>query len=171
MTYTDTKEVLRRIKSNYQSFVNDDYVLKEWYKELKNYDLEDVMEKLEQHMRSEEYGSTIPKLYFLTKYLKKTKDKGIIEKFSIQCSICGEFVSEEQYDKHFERCLDVEYIVKKRKKLFEKDTDKAEIKRYKSLSEDIFDNKYLEFVDKIYNLVSKEEQEMIDKIILTKKRC
>ena len=64
-------DLLKRIKYNYNEFIVDDYTITEWYKELKDYELEDVMDKLDQHFRSEQYGKQPPKVYFLTKYLTK----------------------------------------------------------------------------------------------------
>lgn len=165
MELKDVKIILKRIQVNYPSFINDSYTQSEWYKELKDYDLEDIMKKLEEHMRSEQYGNNIPKVYFLTKYLRTTKEKNKTEKYLMQCSICKEFIPEEQYDKHYERCLDVEYIVKKRKELFDNDTSEELKNTYLNMEQTTFDNKYLEFLDKIYNYVSDEEKRRIEFII------
>lgn len=165
MTRDEVKSLFKRIKSNYSTFVADEYKLTEWCKELKDYDETDVHKKLEEHMRSSEYGNSEPKLYFLTKYLKTTKEKNKTEKYLMQCSICKEFILEEQYDKHYERCLDVEYIVKKRKELFDKDTSEELKNTYLNMEQTTFDNKYLEFLDKIYNYVSDEEKQRIGFII------
>ena len=73
MELKDVKMVLKRIQVNYPNFIVDGYVQSEWYRELKDYCLEDVMQKLEQHFRSEQYGNSIPKVYFLTKYLNKIR--------------------------------------------------------------------------------------------------
>ena len=54
MELKDVKVILNRIKVNYPTFVNDDYTRTEWYKELKDYSLDDVMEKLEQLRRNTE---------------------------------------------------------------------------------------------------------------------
>ena len=165
MTRDEVKNLFKRIKSNYSTFVADEYKLTEWCKELKDYDETDVHKKLEEHMRSSEYGNSEPKLYFLTKYLKTTSEKNKIEKYLMQCSICKEFIPEEQYDKHYERCLDVEYIIKKRKELFDNDTSEELKNAYLNMDQITFDNKYLEFLDKIYNYVSDEEKQRIEFII------
>ncbi len=165
MTRDEVKNLFKRIKSNYSTFVADEYKLTEWCKELKDYDETDVHKKLEEHMRSSEYGNSEPKLYFLTKYLKTTSEKNKIEKYLMQCSICKEFIPEEQYDKHYERCLDVEYIIKKRKELFDNDTSEELKNAYLNMDQTTFDNKYLEFLDKIYNYVSDEEKQRIEFII------
>ena len=70
MELKDVKIILKRIQVNYPNFIVDSYVQSEWYRELKDYCLEDVMQKLEQHFRSEQYGNSIPKVYFLKKYLR-----------------------------------------------------------------------------------------------------
>lgn len=165
MTYSDTKEVLRRIKSNYQSFVNDDYVLKEWYKELKDYDIEDVMNKLEEHMRSADYGSTIPKLYFLTKYLKKSNEKGLTEKYNICCKFCNRYVPQDIFNKHYERCLDIDFIVSIRKKHFDIEISQEMIERFRNMDDELFQVKYLEFLNNVYNDVPPDEQFRINQII------
>lgn len=165
MELKDVKIILKRIQINYPSFINDTYVQSEWYKELKDYDIEDVMKKLEEHMRSSEYGNSIPKLYFLTKYLKTAKEKQNIEHYELQCPICEKFINEEKYDKHFERCIDVEYIINKRKELFNEDTSEELKIKYLEMNDELFDNKYVEFLDKIYNKISEDEQKRLDNII------
>ena len=68
MEKKDVIKIMTRIKKNYNEFINDDYTINEWFKELKDYDFEDVMKKIEEHLRSEQYGSKPPRVYFLTKY-------------------------------------------------------------------------------------------------------
>lgn len=165
MTRDEVKSLFKRIKSNYSTFVVDEYKLTEWCNELKDYDETDVHKKLEEHMRSSEYGNSEPKLYFLTKYLKKNSEKNKFEKFKLQCSICEKFISEDEYDNHYERCLDVDYIVKKRKELFNEETSEELKERYLLMDQETFDNKYLQFLDKIYNYVSDEEKQRIETVI------
>lgn len=169
MELKDVKVILKRIQVNYPSFTNDSYTQSEWYRELKDYDMEDVMKKLEEHMRSEQYGATTPKLYFLTKYLKTTKEKQKVEHFKLQCSICGKFVDEELFDKHYERCLDVNYIYLIRKIYFDTEISDEMKERYRNLSDESFNTKYMEFLDNVYDRVSKEEQNRINTIINPKR--
>lgn len=165
MEKKEINEILKRIKSNYQDFVVDEYKINEWNRELKNYDFNDVMNKLEQHLRSEEYGKFPPKLYFLTKYLQTTEEKNTKTNFKLQCSICGEYVDENIYVNHYERCLDIDYIKHIRKKYFDTDITVDTIQKLKALSENQFYNKYLEFLNNIYDQVPNEEQELINRII------
>ena len=69
MTKEQTKNLFRRIKSHYQEFTVDDFKVDEWYKELKDYDYDDVTKRFELHLNSEDYGQVIPKLWFLKKGL------------------------------------------------------------------------------------------------------
>ena len=75
MTKDETKEILKKIDVTYQTnyMRNEMYVI-EWYKELKNFDFEDVYTRLEEHMRSN-FSNSVPKLYFLTKGLKTPEEK------------------------------------------------------------------------------------------------
>ena len=75
MELKDVKLILKRIQSYYPSFIIDDFKTKEWYNELKKFDYDDVNKKLEEHMRSADYGTYEPKLFYLTKYLKTKEEK------------------------------------------------------------------------------------------------
>lgn len=130
---------MQRIKSHYQEFIIDDYKIEEWYNELKDYSMEDVMNKLEQHLRSEEYGSQIPKVYFLTKYLTKEKDKGKSIKGKIECIICHNFIDITDWDKHFDRCSSVDYLNRKNIQYFNKSIDKE---KYMNMDLREFNEKY-----------------------------
>lgn len=165
MKKNETMEILKRIKSNYQDFTVDEYKKNEWYKELKDYDFEDVMKKVEEHMRSEEYGKFPPKLYFLTKYLQTTAQKNTKTHFLLQCSVCGEYIPEEIYDEHYGRCMDIDYINRILTKYFNKKLTKEQWQDNLKISQEQFDVKYMEFLDKAYNKVLKEEKEIINKII------
>lgn len=138
MELKDVKTILNRIKVNYPTFVNDDFTRSEWYNELKDYSLNDVMEKLEQHFRSEIYGNSIPKVYFLTKYLTKEKDKGNIKTYKVSCSNCGKHITNNEIEQHYERCNSVEFLINNSKRYLNKnlnrdklmDTDEKTFKEY-----------------------------------------
>lgn len=168
MELKDVKIILKRVKTNYPSFINDTFTQSEWYKELKDYSLEDVMKKLEQHFRSEQYGNQPPKVYFLTKFLTKEKDK-IKSKTSgimVRCQICNDIVSYDEYDNHYGRCLSIEYLEKNNMKYFGKGIDKE---KYKKMSEQEFQMKYNKFCEFILEKTeNKEERENLMKYFLQK---
>lgn len=139
MELKDVKIILNRIKVNYPTFVNDDYTRSEWYRELKDYSLDDVMEKLEQHFRSEQYGNQIPKVYFLTKYLTKEQDKTKKLIGSKQCNVCHKFIGIDDFETHFDRCSSVDYLNRRSIDYFEKPIDKE---KYMNMEQRLFDEKY-----------------------------
>lgn len=130
---------MQRIKSHYQEFIVDDFKIDEWYKELKDYTEEDVNKKLDQHLNSEQYGSMIPRVNFLTKYLTKEKDKGKQLIGSKQCHICMKFINLEEFEKHFDRCSSVDYLNRRNIQYFNKPIDKE---KYMTMEQKEFDEKY-----------------------------
>ena len=158
MELKDVKTILKRIEVNYQSFTNDAYAQSEWYKELKEYDLEDVMQKLEEHFRNETYGNQIPKVYFLTKYLKTTKDKGKIENHFLCCPICNGWVKGELFDEHYARCNSVRYVIKQTKKHLDKDLKREVLM---NMPEDEFQEKYNKLLKIIQRGTSEEREEQL----------
>lgn len=147
MERKDVTTILKRIKSNYSEFILDDYTISEWYRELKDYDIDDVMRKLEDHFRNEQYGKYPPKVYFLTKYLTKTKEKHEKENLILTCPICGRQFEEEKFDKHYGRCSSIEYIVKANKEYFDKDINKEDLY---NISDEVFDKAYYMFCKRVY---------------------
>ncbi len=148
MELKDVKIILKRIKVNYQSFIDDAYTEKEWYKELKDYDLDDVMAKLEEHFKSEQYGNQIPKVYFLTKYLTTSKAKTSQQKYQLQCPICNEWVKGEEFDTHYGRCSSIKYIIKQSKVYLHKDLEREALM---NMSEEEFQEKY----DKLLKIIQR----------------
>ena len=153
MELKDVKIILNRIKVNYPTFVNDDYTRSEWYNELKDYSLNDVMEKLEQHFRSEQYGNSIPKVYFLTKYLTKEKEKDIKENIKYICNLCGKPVSLELSDEHYDRCSSIDYLIKVSNKYFNKQLNREKLEQ---ASDDAFDNYYWNVCNKLVDVIDKD---------------
>jgi hypothetical protein len=164
MELKDVKTILTRIKVNYPTFVNDDYTRSEWYKELKDYSLNDVMEKLEQHFRSEQYGNSIPKVYFLTKYLTKEKEKGKEIDGLLQCQLCKQFVDYKDYEDHYDRCSSIDYLDNQYFKYFKKRLEENKKQQLYLVSSDIFNEKYdkmLEYI--LFHTNDKEEINYINK--------
>ena len=161
MTIQETNDLLKRIKQHYQEFIIDTYKVEEWYKELKYYSYEDVNKKLDEHLRSEHFGNTIPKVYFLTKYLTKEKDKikNKSDSLLVRCSICGKVIKYCDFQTHMDRCNSVEFINLKSKKLFGKEIDKQ---RYRDMPNEEFNSIYEKLMNRI--LETSEDKEEIQRI-------
>lgn len=146
MEKKDVETIMKRIKYNYNEFIVDSYSISEWYKELKDYDLEDVMKKLEEHFKNEQYGQQPPKVYFLTKYLTKTKDKAKVHDFKVICSNCKTTFHINNYDEHMAKCNSIEYIALIFKKYKNQKIDKTKLFQMNNEQFEEFYNKTLAFV-------------------------
>lgn len=163
MTIRETNEFMERIKSHYQEFIIDDFKIKEWHRELSNYDAEDVNKKLEEHLKSEVYGDQIPKLYFLTKYLIPTNVKGKTVHHTVECQLCGQSVFDDDYDKHYKRCSSSTTIVRDLKKYFNMTVD---YQKLMFLGEDTFESVYVKYLNK---MLDAEDLPLIRKKVIL--RC
>lgn len=127
MTINETKQFMERIKTYYPTFIIDDFTIKEWHSQLKDYTDQDINEKLNEHLKSEQFGDYIPKLNFLTKYLTKEKDKGIIKTYKISCSKCGKVLTNENIEEHYERCNSVQFLIDNSKKYLNKNLNRDKL--------------------------------------------
>jgi hypothetical protein len=143
MEKRETIEFMNRIKSHYQEFIVDDFKIKEWHKELSKFDLEDVNEKLDEHLKNSEYGEYIPKLFFLTKYLIPSKDKGKIKHYVVKCQLCNCDVPDSEYDNHYRRCSGANTIVRDMKKYFNLTVDYQQLMLMKPIDFETTYHKYL----------------------------
>ena len=118
MTVEEAKSFLGRVKIHYPEFSSDKSTQKEWIRELILYDFDDVNKKFEIHLRNEEYGRNIPKLFFLTKSLIHSSEKGKINHYIVKCPKCNRDIPDEELDKHLQRCIEASTIVQDLKKYF-----------------------------------------------------
>lgn len=146
MNKKETIRFMERVKSHYQEFIIDDFKVSEWYGKLKDYDDEDVNKKFDEHLNSEIHGENIPKVYFLTKYLTPTKDKGKVRYYTILCSKCGYEIPDEEYDKHLQRCIEASTVVRDMKKYFSMNLQK---KKLMALSDEEFEKIYQSYLNKM----------------------
>lgn len=146
MDKKETKRFMERIKSHYQEFIIDEFKFSEWYGKLKDYDAEDVNAKLDEHLNSEVYGEQIPKVYFLTKYLIPTADKGKVKHYTVICKACGQAVFDTEIKKHEQRCLESNSIVRDMKKYFDIKVDKQELMLMDNVK---FERTYQKYLNKM----------------------
>lgn len=146
MDKKETKKFMERIKSHYQEFIIDEFKFSEWYGKLKDYDAEDVNKKLEEHLNSELYGNQIPKVYFLTKYLIPTEEKGKIKHYTVLCPKCGQVIPDTELDNHLQRCIEAHTIIRDMKKYYDIDIDYQELME---MSNEKFEKTYQKYLDKM----------------------
>ena len=113
MTKQEVVNFLKKIKANYQGFSMEDYVINEWYDRLKPYDIDDVYLKLDQHLKGERC-SEIPKIHYITKYLKEPSEKSkSVDNLLVDCNLCHRTMTLKQYDDHYGKCLSICYLKRK----------------------------------------------------------
>lgn len=164
MNKAEVRNLLKKIQSNYPSFLMSEDKLEEWHKELKDYDCEDVLNRVDEHFRSEKYGRQEPRVYFLTKGLVKTKNKAKRKGIKIRCNICGEVVLLNDFDKHFDRCSSVKYLNDQNLKYFGKEIDRE---KYMQMDDNEFSYKYNKFCEYVLeNTKSLKEREALENYFL-----
>jgi hypothetical protein len=165
MDKKDFEYLITYIKQNYHDFRLTDEELKHWYKGTKNFLLEDIIERLDQHLLGE-YKTTYPKLLWLMQGLKTVSEQELEAKSKIICRFCQKELKIDKFQEHYKRCCSVNYIQKKYKQLFNKEVDTTDLLK---MSEFEFDKKYNEFIELIRDKVPDiKERKRIDNIITTK---
>lgn len=146
MTVEEAKTILGRIKIHYPEFSKDKAVQQEWIKELVLYDVDDVNRKLESHMRNEEYGDKLPKLFFLTNHLVPSLEKNRIRHYTVLCPKCGQAIPDTELDNHLQRCIEAHTIIRDMKKYYDIDIDYQELME---MSNEKFEKTYQKYLDKM----------------------
>lgn len=165
MTKEQTKNLFRRIKSHYQEFAIDDFKVDEWYKELKDYDYEDITRRFELYLNSEDYGQVLPKLWFLKKNLLTIDEKkeSKVYKCSVICQICGEEIPFRGYDIHYAKCSAINYMQTQIKKIYGKDTPRKVLER---LTNEEFNVKYNTLLSIVQNqTIDSFQKKLIEEIL------
>ena len=109
MTKQETLVFIRKIKAYYPIFKLEEEGIDEWALKLKPYDLEDVVRKFEEHLKGDR-AEEPPKLHFLTRYLRTKDEKETQGEYTIECNLCHKWMTPEEYDIHYEKCLDIQYL-------------------------------------------------------------
>ena len=112
MTKSETQKLINKIKGYYNSqFFIDNDVLEAWSETLKNYELDDAVDHLQIYLR--EYPDVAPKPHTFIRGLKTREEKERIRnsKFVIRCNLCQREMPLQEYEEHYEKCLDIQYLV------------------------------------------------------------
>ena len=112
MTKQETINLIKKIKAYYPIFRLEEEGIDEWALRLKPYEYQDVLDKLEEHLKGEK-AEEPPKLHFITRYLKTKEEK---EKYRgdylVRCNLCGrEMFLKELEETHYEKCLCIKALI------------------------------------------------------------
>lgn len=159
MKKNDLTQVLKNIDINYNTNLNNRDILDDWYKDFKDYDIDDVLNELEIYKKNN--YNYAPKKWQILNNLKTIEQKEKESHLKIQCPFCKRYTSAIDYGKHYGRCLDLDYLDKLCFKAlgyhFDKDT-------MYNLDDFTFKNKFDNTIKK-YNeyITNKKEIECLNK--------
>jgi hypothetical protein len=112
MNKMEAKKLTDKIKGYYNSqFFIDEYVIDAWYETMKPYDLEDAIEHIQSYTR--DYPDTPPRPHTFKRGLYTTEEKERMRNanYTIECNLCHRWISIQDYDDHYSKCLDITYLV------------------------------------------------------------
>lgn len=148
MTKQEIKTILQTIDISYQThFVEDEAIANDWQKDLKNYDFEDVNNKLIEHMKSN-FQNIPPKKYYLLNGLYTTKDKEKLKGIKIECDLCKGYFKLEDYDSHRNRCHKIYFIQYNARKYLNQEID---LEKYKRMSDEELNTYHIAMSKKVLN--------------------
>ena len=111
MNKTEAKKLTDKIKGYYNTqFFVDDYVLEAWYETMKPYDLDDAIEHIQTYVK--EFPDIPPKPHTFKRGLYTHEEKMRIKNsdFTVQCNLCGRWMTLDDYDSHYDKCFDIQYL-------------------------------------------------------------
>lgn len=166
MKDNEIRELLEKIDVHYNSdYSKNKNLVLEWKKQLKKYEAQDVFRKLEEHLKSD-YGNNPPKLYFLIKDLKTPDEKYKLKNLHTLCPFCKNVLSMEEFNKHYSKCLDIDYIDKNVKKHLNQQIIKSD---YYKMTDSEIKTRYEKILKLVYkNSTNKMEKMCIENYFKTK---
>lgn len=165
MNKIETFHFMEKIKAYYQNFIIEDYVVNEWADKLKPYDINDVYMKLDQHLQGE-YRNEIPKLHFITRFLKPSSEKGIQKDCYCRCSRCNLNLHINSYSDHIGRHNSIDYIKKNAYRFNNLEINEEFLLQ---LNQQDFDKFYDDIIEQLVTVVEDDlEKQRLKNIIFSK---
>lgn len=123
MNKTETSKLLNKIKGYYNSqFFVDDYVIDAWVESLRPYEYIDAEEHLKQYLKDYPELPPRPHTFKNGLYTPEEKEKMKNTNYTIECNLCHRWMTYEDYEEHYDRCLDIQYLLSVAKQKGEKYT-------------------------------------------------
>lgn len=112
MNKSETKKLTNLIKGYYNTeFFIDDYVLQAWFDTLEPYDYEDAEEHIKEYLKENPDIAPKPHTFIKGMLTKEQKQARKNSGYLVSCNLCGKWMSLQEYDDHYGRCLDIQYLV------------------------------------------------------------
>lgn len=112
MNKTETTKLLNTIKGYYNTqFFIDEFVISAWTETMKPYDLDDAIDHIQVYIK--ENPDTPPKPHTFKRglYTHEEKERIRNSKFTVECNLCRRFMPLAEYEEHYDKCLDIQYLV------------------------------------------------------------
>ena len=123
MTKGEVSKLLNTIKGYYNSqFFIDEFVTKAWIEELKDYEYEDCEKHLKTYLKENPDFAPKPHTFKKDLYTHEEKEKMKNSKSTVECNLCHRWMPLNEYDAHYGRCLDIQYLLDVAKQKGEKYT-------------------------------------------------
>lgn len=111
MNKTDTTKLLNKIKGYYNSqFFVDENVIEAWYETLKPYNFEDAIDHIQEYVKDNLDNPPKPQTFIKGLLTQQQKENRKNSSFTVECNLCHRWMTLEEYDEHYERCLDIQYL-------------------------------------------------------------
>lgn len=158
-------EILRLLSLSLPNFnYRDNEVINLWHNIFKDYDYKDVRSKVNECLEEDRFQFNAPTPQFIVRNLQRLEEKKKLNSYKVYCQNCGRlFDSYEEEEKHFDRCMSVDYVITNTKKWFNKELDKKELF---NMNDDDFKIRYMKLLAYIYkNTDNEKEKDIIGKIL------
>ncbi len=112
MTKQETSKLLNNIKGYYNNqFFVDEYVIEAWAETMEPYDLEDAIKHIQDYLK--EYPDEAPKPHIFKRGMLTHDEKMRLKNsdFTVECNLCHRWMPLEEYENHYDKCLDIQYLI------------------------------------------------------------
>lgn len=112
MTKNETKKLLNNIKGYYNNqFFVDEYTIEAWTETMEPYDYEDAVAHIQEYLK--EYPDEPPKPHIFKRGLLTHEEKMNRQNqdYLVECNLCRRWLTLDEYDNHYDKCLDIQYLI------------------------------------------------------------
>lgn len=112
MTRGEVNKLLSKIKGYYSSqFFLDEDVINVWVEVMEPYDFNDAIEHIKDYVK--DYPDTAPRPHIFRRGLNTREEKEKLKncKYTVECNLCHRWMPYEEYESHYGKCLDIQYLV------------------------------------------------------------
>ncbi len=150
----EVEELLQIVKIHYQNFSIYDSLRDEWFRILKNYSANEVLDNLDKYLEDDRNRERIPMVFDLKKgLLTLDKKERFKNDYLIDCNLCHKTMFLSEYDNtHHRKCLLIKTIIKDYKK------------KNQNIAYEELDKFSFEELDKRFSLKKKKIEEVYQKI-------